>query len=243
MRNGTFIVNGVNSETLNTFIQDRPLIDVPKRKVEFKNAYGVDGSIPFDEEAYENTQLQLTMVTNGPNLIEDRQALVKMLDTGGVYGDLVPYFDPGKIYRFMIEERIQFENKIHYGNTQASQTTLTVKPYKYLIDSPKKTMVKTGSIINPTNYVSQPIIRIEGSGNITLTVGGRDFLMRGISDKITINSEIYSAYTEGATGPLKSMNDKIFTREFPLLTPGNNTVKAVGTVTKIEIEPRWRSIV
>lgn len=245
MKPGVFIMSGVNSETINTYIQDRPLIDVPMRKVEWKGGYGVDGNIPFDEEAYENTEMELVMVTNGKDLIGDRQDLVNLIDTRGIYRDFIPYFDPHKIYRVMLNDKVQFENKYYYGTAQTSSIKFTVKPYKYLIDSPtKKVNGKTTTIINPTNYISQPIIRIEGSGDVELKIGSESFKMLDIPSKIVLDSERYVAYTEGATGrPLESMNSKITTREYPLLKPGLNNIKAIGNVTSIEIEPRWRSLV
>lgn len=238
------MMNGVDSDTIHTYIQDRPLIDVPTRKVELKSGYGTDGGIPFDEEAYNNTEMELTFVTNGKDLIADRQAFVNLMDTRGTYGEFIPYFDPEKVYRVMMGDKLSFENKYYYGNAQASQTTLTIKPYKYLIDSPTKTMSGlSDTMINPTNYVSQPIIKIEGSGDVVISINGIEFKMQNIPEALTINSEIYSAYTEGATGPLKSMNDRIFTREYPLLTPGRNNIEVSGAVTKVVIEPRWRSLV
>lgn len=245
MKPGVFIMEGTSSETLNTYIQDRPLIDVPQRKVDWKDVYGVDGSIPFDEQAYNNTDLELILVTNGDDLITDRQELVNLLDTRGLYRDFTPYFDPGKIYRVQLNDKLSFENKYFYGNAQASSAKFTVKPYKYLIDSPtKKVSAKETTVLNPTHYVSQPIIRLEGSGNVTLTINGVDeFKILNMPSKLTIDSERYASYTEGATGPLESMNNRITSREYPLLHPGLNSIVATGTVTSIEIVPKWRSLV
>lgn len=244
MKPGTFIMNGVNSESLHTYIQDRPLIDTPQRKVEWKSGYGVDGDVPFDEKAYNNTELELIMVTNGLSLIGDRQKLFNVMDTKGSYGELVPYFDPTKIYRVMLNDKMSFENKYYYGNAQASSAKFTVKPYKYLIDSPSKIITTSSTkMTNPTNYVSQPILKLEGTGDVIVRINGLPFEIKNLPDKITIDSERYIAYTEGATGPIESMNSRILSREYPLLVPGENAFVITGNVTKMEIIPRWRSLV
>jgi len=245
MKPGVFIFDGVSSEDLHTYIQDRPLIHYPRRKVEWKSGYGTDGEIPFDEEAYENTPMELLLVVNGPSLVKSRQDLMNVIDTRGTYSEVEFYFDPGKIYRVMLgDEEIQFENKYFYGNAQAAKLMLTVKPYKYLIDSKEhSTTSKEAIITNPTNYTSQPIIRLEGSGDVTIKVNGVEFKIRDMPNKLTINSERYISYTEGATGPIQNMNSKIVSREYPLLKPGVNNISVTGSVTKWSIDPRWRSLV
>lgn len=244
MKRGTFIMGDQNSDDLKTYIQDRPLIETPLRKVDWRSAYGVDGNIPFDEEAYDNTTMELVLAVGGSNLISDRQAVFDMFDTGGRYRDFVPYFDPGKTYKVQVLEALKFENKHHYGNAQAASVSLTIKPYKYLIgiDDVTKT-TKNFTILNPSRYVSQPRIRIEGTGDITVTVNGIEFVMRGISGHVVIDSERSIAFTEGPIGPIASENNKIFTREYPIFEPGSNSIVITGDVTKTIITPRWRSLV
>jgi phage-related protein len=244
MKRGSFIFDGVSSEDLNTVIQARPLIEAPLRKVDMKSTYGVDGSTPYDEGAYDNTDLELTMVINGNDLIGDRQKLYNLLDSRGVYKELIPYFDPDKIYRVMLNDKIKFENNYMYGQKQALSARFTVKPYKYLVANDPVTIVgTTGSITNPTNYTSQPIITITGNGPVTLTVNGKDFVIKNVIDTITLSSERQAAYQEYITGVLTSMNSQIATRDYPVFNPGVNSIMVTGNVLKLDIEPRWRSLV
>lgn len=244
MKRGAFIFDGVNSEDLNTLIQYRPIVDAPMRKVETKSPYGIDGDIPFDEGSYSNTEMELILVVNGRNVIADRQALYNVMDTRGMYKEFIPFFDPEKIYRVMLMDKVQFENTHMYGNAQAVSVKFTIKPYKYLVKNDPVTISGTsGTITNPTNYVSQPIIKVTGTGNVTLKVNGEDFNIRNLPNHITLNSERYIAYQEDTSGNLINMNDRVGTREYPILKPGVNTISATGSVTKIEIQPRWRSLV
>lgn len=244
MKRGTFIFDGVNSETVKALIQSRPVIEAPLRKVEWRSTYGVDGEMPFDEGAYNNTSLELIMFTDGDNLIADRQALYNLLDSRGTYKDFIPYFDPDKVYRVMLNDKISFENKHHFGQKQSLSAKFTVKPYKYLVTNDPITLTGTGgTITNPTNYVSQPTIKVTGSGPVTLSINGKDFSIINVENSITINSERYSAYHEDVNGVLTPKNYQIGSREYPVFSPGSNTITVTGTVTELKIEPRWRSLV
>lgn len=244
MKRGSFILDGVDSEEVKTLIQSRPLIEAPLRKVEQRSTYGVDGTVPFDEEAYDNTSMALVMVVDGNDLIADRQKLYNLLDSRGVYKDFIPYFDPDKIYRVMLSDKVQFENQAHYGQKQAASATFTVKPYKYLVANDPVTITgTTGKLTNPTNYVAQPRIKVTGTGAVTITVNGVEFKIKNASNSITLDSERSIAYQEGASGILTSMNSQIITRDYPIFSPGENTISVTGSVTQLYIEPRWRSLV
>jgi phage-related protein len=247
MKRGSFIFDGVSSESVNALIQNRPVIEAPLRKVEWTSPYGVDGDTPFDEGAYNNTELSLYMLTDGVNAIADRQALYNLIDTRGVYKEFIPYFDPDKIYRVMLKSKVQFESPYFFREKQSLSATFTVKPYKHLVDNDPITLNGTngvtGQVINPTNDVSQPIIKVVGTGPATLTVNGEDFSIINVSNHITLNSERYIAYQEDASGILLPMNDKIGSREYPVFKPGVNNISVTGAVTQLYIEPRWRSLV
>jgi phage-related protein len=244
MKRGSFIFDGTNSEAVKAIIQARPLIEAPLRKFEMKSTYGVDGTVPYDEGAYENTDLELIMLIDGDDLIADRQKLYNLLDSRGVYKELIPYFDPDKIYRVMLNDKIQFENTYMYGQKQSLSAKFTVKPYKYLVANDTITINgTTATITNPTNYVSQPKITVTATGPVTIKVNGVDFNIKDVPNTITLDSERYSAYQEDSYGVITPMNDKIGTREYPVFKSGQNTINIIGTVSQLNVEPRWRSLV
>ncbi len=238
------MLDGVSSESVNAIIQNRPVIEAPLRKVEWISPYGVDGDIPYDEEAYMNTELSLYMLTDGNDLIPDRQKLFNLLDTRGTYKEFVPYFDSNKIYRVMLKEKIQFENQYYFGEKQSLSVNFTVKPYKYLINSETITVNGTSTTVNnPSLYTSQPTITITGTGPSTLVINGVNYPILDIPGSITLNSERYLAYKEYESGVIESANTKVGFRNFPILKSGLNNIRASGSVTKIKIEPRWRALI
>jgi phage-related protein len=244
MQRGSFIFDGVASEDVKTIIQSRPIIEAPLRKFSMKSTYGVDGAVPYDEGAYDNTDLELVMLVDGTDTVADRQKLYNLLDSRGVYKDFIPYFDSDKIYRVMLNDKIQFENNYMYGQKQSLTAKFTVKPYKYLVTSNPVTINgTTGTITNPTNYVAQPKITVTGTGPVTLKINGIDFNINDVPTTITLDSERYSAYQEDIYGVVTSMNSKVSSRDYPIFNPGDNTINIIGTVSQLYIEPRWRSLV
>jgi phage-related protein len=112
------------------------------------------------------------------------------------------------------------------------------KPQSFLkIGETPVTFPTSGSITNPTLYASEPIIVINGNGAITLTINDKSFSLVNVVDNITLNSELVAAYkgTELQNGNIR------FT-SFPLLSPGVNNISWTGTVTSVQIIPRWYTI-
>ena len=242
MKAGSFILNGVYSEYINTVIQSRPMLDTPKRKVSFKSSFGESGDIPYDDNAYENTQLSLTMYTNGKNSTKDREQLYLMFDSSD-YIDLILYNDPTKIYKVMVTEPPKFEQRFYYDEGMSYEVSFTVKPYKMLINSSPQVFTTSGGvIINPSKWASLPIIKVNGSGAIDLSVNGKIFAMKNIVDTITIDSKPMVASKLAGT-ILENQNKNVYTREYPILQPDKNIITWTGSVSRVEIIPEWRTLV
>jgi phage-related protein len=94
--------------------------------------------------------------------------------------------------------------------------------------------VSGGTITNPGNVPSEPIITVYGSGEITLMVGLTIVELEGVSDSITLNTPLMEVY-KGTARINSSMSG-----DFPILTPGMNAVSWSGGVSKVEIQPNWR---
>lgn len=241
MKTGSFIIDNVDSESIGTVIQSRPLLQTPRRRIEFKTAFGQSGSIPYDEQAYDNTELVLICFTNEFTAALNRETIFNLF-SGSTYKNLIMYVDPEKIYKVMLSEPINFESRYYMGEGVTYELKLSVKPYKMLLGSPKKVITGSSTIINPTVYTSLPEIKVNGTGDVTLFVNGVPFVLKGLSDSVTINSEIMSTYFENGSTIL-SRNDKVYTRNYPFFKSGSNTISWTGSVTSLEILPKWRALI
>ncbi len=84
------------------------------------------------------------------------------------------------------------------------------------------------------SYESKPFFKIYGSGNITVNINGNSFMVKNISNYVLVDSELKECYKD-STNMGKNM-----TGDYPILLVGENTISWSGTVTKIELTPRWR---
>ena len=75
---------------------------------------GVSGGVPFDEQAYDNTEMQLLMFVDGKDKNKDREKVDSLLRNTGVFKEFVPYFDPTKTYYVMANQGIKYESPNWY---------------------------------------------------------------------------------------------------------------------------------
>ena len=144
--------------------------------------------------------------------------------------------EPTKKYNARIEGGIDFEKLLRY---KTADVTFVVQPYKYLVTESNVTLNITSetsvSVTNAGLEESKPLIRLEGSGIVEITVNTTPIFSIDIDDAyVLIDSEAMEAYI---TGELK--NNKM-TGDFPTLQPGANTIGWTGTLTKIVVTPRSR---
>ena len=90
--------------------------------------------------------------------------------------------------------------------------------------------------INPGSIASEPVLTVYGSGDITLMIGSQMIELKGIEGSITLNTELQEAYS--GTSSMNSAVDG----EFPTLPPGAVPYSWEGNVSRIEIQPNWRSL-
>ncbi len=91
-----------------------------------------------------------------------------------------------------------------------------------------------GSITNPTMFESKPMIRVFGTGDLTI---GSDMIRLSENDSyIDIDCDLQDAYrgTQNLNGSITLTNG-----EFPVLKVGRNNVVLGSGITRVEVTPRW----
>lgn len=109
------------------------------------------------------------------------------------------------------------------------------RPEKWLKSGEKETAVSSGSTLyNPTLYDALPLIRVTGSG--TLTIGGSTYTCAA---SMSIDSESQDCYDENGSNLNGSftMNGA----DFPVLVPGKNGISFTG-FSAVKITPRWWTV-
>jgi phage-related protein len=114
--------------------------------------------------------------------------------------------------------------------------TFICQGLKYMASGLNPIVVSNGMILNNFgNYEAKPLLKIYGSGNIYISIGGKNFTINNISEFVNIDSEIKECFKDNSTNKGKDMIG-----DWPILPIGSSLISWTGNVTKVEITPRWR---
>lgn len=122
-------------------------------------------------------------------------------------------------------------------NVDQFQVGFKVSPFFYLDSGDEKIKTTTQTrIFNPGTIYSEPYIKIVGNGDIDLIINSKIYSFKGVDGYIEVDSDLKIIYRDSL-----NQGDKM-TGELPILGVGENIISWVGSVTSIEILPRWREL-
>lgn len=231
-----FSFNGKRSfDDMGLIITEAPVSSAPERDMDFISIPGRSGDIISDNERYKNITVsyKVTAIAEDFN-IELMLRKLKAWIAGSVgYYKLSDTYDPNYYRLAAVGGAIEFEQKMRAIG--AGTLKFNCKPFKYSIDGQRFiSIAAAATLYNREDWESTPYIKIVGSGDVTLMINNASFVFTGINEYIEVDGEIMAAY-KGTT----LQNSKISFSKFPKLAPGPNNISFTGTVTEIQIAPRW----
>lgn len=127
--------------------------------------------------------------------------------------------------------------KVGKNQSESTQTLqFEMMPYKYLVDGQKSVIVTSGATLkNVGTIVAKPLIKLAGSGDITLKIGSQSLTLKGVDTGIILDSDAQLATSLDGK---RTQFDKMY-GDFLTIPVGNQTISWTGSVTKVEITPRW----
>ena len=224
---GSFIFNGVDSSDY-LIVNALPSIFKPEKDISIIEVPGRDGFLINDLGSYKSITKSVECT------IRDLSQIDYICSWLTGLGDVVFSNEPDKKYKAVIINQIEFKRV--FVNFHSFIIQFECQPHKYSVDNSIITLTAPGTIYNSGSANSRPIIKVFGTGAITLTVNGKVVNLTNVVDYVAINSDLMDCYKD----TLLKNND--MNGEFPILTPGNNTISWVGNCSKIEITPNCRYI-
>lgn len=230
----TFTFGGVNCQNYNVVAFEGDTFGGSARSYEPLVIQGRDGNILVDNKRRGNVEMTYNCIiykNAETNLDGFRNAILSK--TG--YNRLEDSIHPLEFYQAAIvtDFRATFDRERERAKFTV---TFSRKPQRFL-KSGETTMTfsSAGSIYNPTDFPSRPLLRVYGSGSVT--VGGTTITITGVSSStyVDIDCEIMEAY-RGATNLNKNVS--FSTNDFPTLAPGSNGLSKSG-VGNVIVTPRW----
>ena len=226
----SFIYNNKDSyEDFGVIINVKPPSVVPENNIDEYELPGKDGNLTIDYKTRKSYILPLECTIMDKSRIEEVKTW--LMNTSS---DLIFSWDSDYKYKARIINKIDISQSLKtFGEFPL---LFKVQPYKKSIGDELITLTNTGTIYNGTGNTSLPIIKVFGTGAITLTINGLSVVLTNVIDYVTINSDLQDAYKDSL------LMNQFMTGEFSELIPGNNTISWTGTITKLEVTPNWRQI-
>ncbi|PYE95041.1 phage tail protein [Bacillus sp. 196mf] len=207
---------------------ERPDIPTAKEKIEFIEVPGRETGSLTKKNGYEDVTFKIDF-----NLLEDYniKSLLRRIKAWLLNAKTLSFTDDNVYRKIKSVEIGSIANEIEeYGQFEV---TFVADPFEYAILQPLE-ITKTTTLVNSGTKYSLPKITIFGSGSITVTINDVSFLIKNVNSSVVIDSELKEAYSN--TTPMNSN----MIGNFPTFFEGANTIKWTGTVTKLQIDPRWR---
>lgn len=239
-KQGLIVYDGVSSTDYGIVVSEAPSFDKPQRKSSVFNVPGRNGSVLFQEDAYNDvTRSYKVFLTDNArnNLNEVVNRFTDWLYSVRGYQRLEDSFEPDIFRLAYFSGGQNFSNEM----MQAGETTLqfTCRPERFFKSGETEITVSNGDkLVNATNYTAKPLIYIEvpAEETVTVSIGGKS-IVANVDDYIYIDSERMNAYRTAA----ENMNSEV-SGTFPTIAPGENGIGITGTVTKVTIIPRYYTI-
>lgn len=244
--NNYFTWKGINSSALGIYAKELPAPSLPAERVSYVTVPGRSGSLTIREGEdeydyiYDDVVKSVICYIKNTDRYDDIASYLK--------GSGMVYFPdrPGGFYNARITNQIDM-TKIVRGKPNSEFTVeFTCEPFWYSAAGqnllPRITTNNT-NINNPSDMFSEPEIGICGTGTVTVVIGleAMEINFPSAGSVVYLDSKLKMAYHKN-NNIITGLANSYVTLEsgFPRLRSGVNGVAWTGSVSWIDIRPRWR---
>ena len=187
----TLTYNGTNLKQFGVYVSGENSWAKSAPEFERVSVPGRNGDLVTYNKRFANVDIEyhLGIVKN---FNENFSNLVSFLHADPGYHKLVDSSHPDVYRMALIEQNIDPE--MTWGNREGTfDVIFNCKPQVYLTSGDTTTtFTSSGSITNPTSFASKPLLRVYGTGN--LTVGGKTININTNNSYIDIDCELEDAF-------------------------------------------------
>ncbi|MCD8366296.1 MAG: hypothetical protein LUC83_10995 [Clostridiales bacterium] len=230
--------NGKSSKDFLLYLSGPGVYDSPEPDVEATSIPGLNGDLMQNNaksghRRFKNVDIKYeAFFFNG--LPKKSAAVKSWLLSPTSYCKLQDTYDPDFFRMGMCTSAIEFD--VTRQKAAEMELVFNCKPQRWSVEGQKSiSLTSSGSVIrNPFDFYAQPLIRVYGTSQGTLSVGSSVVVIYSFSDYVDLNCATHNAYN--ASG---FCNGTILSDDFPALAPGDNTIRWGGGITAVEVTPRW----
>ena len=223
--------NGVKSTTKGIKLQEMPQIIRPEERIEHVTIPGRAGEVTLTEgEDIYNSYIQtIPLIIESAANVSAAEAWLRgsgYVTFGG---------QSGKKQKARVINSVEFRKHSPNSSWWEGEVQFYCAPLKEDTTSTDTEVESSGTTVNnPGDVISRPMITVTGSGDVTITIGGKTIAITGLETGWKVDSELQ--WVLDGSEPQQG----VYTGEFPVFQPGNNTVAFTGSITKLTIDGRWR---
>jgi len=236
-----FTYKGIRSKDMHLRVLNDVSFAAPTRDANMIQVPGRDGDLVIDNGRYNSVIRSIPCRLEAPNHM-NVENLISQINNWLVSDTKFHEFewenDPDFMYQATIEGDVISQRVLsRYGKTAID---FRLHPIKYLRSTLTPRQITTGtSIFNQFSIEAKPLIRIIGSGNITINIGGRPLVLERIGNGCIIDSE---------TQTITDLQGRLTLFEymcspFPVLEAGNNQITFTRNDIQVHITPRLGALV
>lgn len=230
LKQGEAYFNNNSSLNMNIFLENYPEIPIATEEYEEVKVEGRNGSLYINKKTYIDKPITFTFTLVSSAFEIDFEEVYKWLtdiqDNRLVWGR---------------EDRCYLVKKVTFGNLKKEFRSFGEFDVTFICEPFGCDLEETDIDITSNNFKllyqgtqeATPILRVYGTGDITLTINKEAFEVKNISNYVDIDSKLLEVRDN--SGGSKD-NDTL--GNFPILANGLNTISYSGTVTKINIKFR-----
>ena len=224
------IINGFNTSTIpHCVVTDFGEIEAAKPHAESVDVYGLNGSYRVLDGSYESYERTISFYV--PKLVD----ISTIVDKFQPKENVIEFsYQLGSYFYADFSGATYNRNGMHAWKIDVK---LIVQPFRYQKNVDPIVLTASGTINNPGTVYSEPIIEVEGDGDVSLTIG-RKTMYLAIKTKATIDCRQGKQNIYNATGAVQNTLRK--RGGFLEIPTGKVGVSFTGNVRKITIRPNWR---
>ena len=225
------IINGFNTSIIpHSVVTDFGVSECAEPKTsETTEIYGMNGTYRDLDGSYKSYERTVSFYL--PKLI-DISTVIEKFNNG--INEIEFGYQPGSLF---FAEYISASYHSNGPHAYTLDVKLLMQPFRYPKDVEPVVLTSAGTIDNIGTVYSEPIIEIEGDGDISLTIGRKTMYLT-VNTKATIDCRQGKQNIYNATGAVQNTLRK--RGGFFEIPVGRSGVTFTGNVRKVTIKPNWR---
>lgn len=236
---GTLTIGGTSSADFGIWINGDGLFDSSSPDVSVTSVPGRNGDLLYSNNRFKNYTVTIPcyMRKNFQTRFADFRSFL-FSDVG--YRRLEDSYHPTMFRLGRITGTVNPSQILWGDNGGAFDINFDCKPQHFLKSGETAITVNgSATISNPTNFESKPLLKVIGYG--TITIGSETIeIDENTLPYMMIDCEIMDCYygqVTNANGYVTVSGD-----EFPVLPSGDTVISYDGSITSLEVTPRWYTL-